>query len=273
MSRFGIFDFYNEDFDINNDLISLPRNILDKDLPSVLQNKYKLPQNAHILFSQIQQELLKEARRYAKRQKTGNGEYTLQENQEWTDKNDYLNLLAIDCDIPNVEFAKNNYALTGSSSFTLVPSTKSCVSDVLFKDGFSKSENFEFHYRQRLHLTFLCPESSNVMVELCDLRKNQYQRRVKEITFHCDPRVSLLIPPGVAYRIIGDEYYAIRCESDLFVDEDEPRDDIPLIGRDVTLLSEREVLRYSLKRLPKYQCPESVLQLLAQKEIENYFGI
>lgn len=267
-------DFHNPDWDINNDLISLKREISFSGLPRVRPNNYLLPDEAHHLFSRIQQELLVEARRYAKREKveSNSSQYLVVENSSWNDvASDYERLLTLGFDISGLGFGKNNFALTGSRSYTIVPSTESCVADIIEYTP-STERNFWLHYRQRLLLTFLAPESTDVLVEVCDLRREPQQRRVERISFTCEPRIHLVIPQGVAYRILGKETYCIRFEPEMFVDFNEPRSDIPLLGRDTVELELQQLRTYSLQPIPSIKCPKSALHLLAREEINNHMA-
>lgn len=265
-------DFHNPDWDINNDLISLKRDIALSDLPRVRPNNYLLPDEAHHLLSRIQQELLKEARRYARRERveSNSTQYVVVENSSWNDAiDDYERWLTQNYDISGLGFGKNNYALTGSRSYTIVPSMESRVANIIEYTSSTK-QDFWLHYRQRLLLTFLAPESTDVILEVCDLRREPKQRRVEKINFTCDPRIKLVIPQGVAYRLLGKETYCIRFETELFVDVNELRSDIPLLGHDTVALRLEQLSAYSLQPIPSIKYPKSALHLVAREEINNY---
>ncbi len=265
-------DFYNPDWDINNDLISLRRDITLSELPKIRPNIYLLPDDGHHLFSRIQQDLLQDAKRYAKREKLAehSDQYRIVENPHWKDEStEYEKWLELQMDIPGLEFRKNNYALTGSKSYTIVPSTSSCVADVMEQTPFVSDNRFWLHYRQRVSLTFLAPEATYVVIEVCDLRQNQ-TRKIKRIDFRCDPRVRLVIPQGVAYRFLGNETYHIRYETEIFVDKNEPRSDIPLLGRDISKISDNELYVYPIRAIPEHALPDGALHLLAREEIRNF---
>lgn len=266
-------DFHNPDWDINNDLISIPRALEGYEIPKIKVNPYKLPFEGHVLFSKIQQELLQQPKRYAKREKIEESDfssYQLTENESWKDKrNEYEYLIGMNSGIDGLVFEKNSYALTGSKSYTIVPSTNSCLSDVIAIDFRYTNPYFWVHFRQSTIVTILDREKSSLKMDFCDLRKDVSFRTTQTVHFLCDPRVRIRIPAGVCYCFNGEGLYHIRYEMELLVHEKDPREDIPLFGQDLTKFDANDVMKTPKVEVPSIKCPDSVLWLLAREEINT----
>ena len=190
--------FYNPDWDISNDLISIPLDIHPSELPSIEVNTYKLPCEGHVLFSRLQQENLSEAKRYATRKRANDGNYEITEVSDWIDtKVEYQELIRKIPETNGVIWEKNSFALTGRKSYTIVPSTSACVTDILEFDCDRNAKIFRLHRRQNTLLTFLDREGTSISVDLFDVRANR-KNKIETLTVSCDPRVRLRLPAGVA---------------------------------------------------------------------------
>ena len=257
--------FHNPDWDISNDLISIPLDIEYKNLPRIEVNKFLLPIEGHIFFSQLQQDNLRTAKRYALRSKSETGQYHIQANKDWTETAiDFESVFHPSTIIPDVKWLKNSYALTGPKSYTVVPSTRSCVSDVIELDFQFNSSFFRCHKRQNSFVTFLDREGEKICIDLIDLRQSSRLMETLQVT--CDPRVRLVIPAGVAYRFKSHAKHLIRFEREILLDKNEPRTDLPKIGSDCLLALEEDLRKMPIFSPPHIICPDKAIWLIVDAE-------
>ena len=80
----------------------------------------------------------------------------------------------------------------------------------------------------------------------------------------CDPRINITIEHGIAYSIRCTKDVLVRCEHEVFVDEEEPRTDIPMFNNDLILITDDILV--SGVRCPKLRCPDSVVYQMAKLE-------
>lgn len=261
----------NLDWNIDNDLISIDRDTPLKAFPVVRPNEQRLPDSLHVFQSRLSQRLLESPATYLARYQVSEGDrtsYVMYDVPDWGKDEEAQVLRALDLpSVPGVEFRSARYALTGASSWTIVPSTESCVADVLCLPASSTCALPNFlHLRTRMWYTFLNSEGAklNLAFRDCRPRSEGVEQRV---TMYCDPRITVVIDPGVAYSIQCAENVFVRAEQEIFVDDHEPREDLPIFGQDCRLLEPNEQIK--LPHLPRTRCPGSLIRLLAQQEIER----
>ncbi|MHA0110987.1 hypothetical protein ACXYUI_28205, partial [Klebsiella pneumoniae] len=87
------------------------------------------------VMSRLQRELLQNPASYQARYRVtvgGDKKYVLIRNAKWADDQaEIARLMSPSVAIDGVALGKNSYSYTGRRSWTIVPSTSSCVSDVL----------------------------------------------------------------------------------------------------------------------------------------------
>jgi hypothetical protein len=91
------------------------------------------------------------------------------------------------------------------------------------------------------------------------------------VVTRCDPRLTIVIDHGVAYSLRCEADMYIRAEQEVFVDDDEPRGDLPAFGEDMRMLEASE--RMTTPILPRIRCPGSLVRLLARQELEYAEGL
>lgn len=263
-------DENNPDFNIDNDLISVSRSVPPEDFPSVQINSFRLSDDAHVLFSKFQQRVLNSPASYSQREriKIGNEDrYVLFSPKTWTDQFnlEFAELLAEPFRIPGAGVRKNGFALTGPHSYTVVPSTDHCVSDIWQMQPTAHfAGQFKLHLRSSMRFTILNPLRHPVRLEMKDLREG---RTFEARTLTGDPRYSIVIPAGVAYRIESDEIVFLRVEQIPLTDEDESH--LPPLGQDLTWLNEANL--NSHRAVPaRLALPAQAHRWLTNLEIENY---
>lgn len=260
----------NPDWNIDNDLISVMRESDLASFPIVRANEFRLPDEAHLLLSRISQTLLENPRAYMARFKLTIGseeKYVMFEPRSWTDDDHELKALLNLPGIPGVEVRRSRYALTGPSSWTLVPNTAACVADVLVLPASPKTSSIKFcHTRTRKWYTFLTNQGLCMQVEFVDCRRDSPTIGLRSLLqIKCDPRVSIAIQHGIAYSFHANEEVIVRCEHELFADEHEPRTDLPPFGQDLKIISDEEV--GSGLTLPTLRCPDELVYRVAQHEM------
>jgi hypothetical protein len=77
------------------------------------------------------------------------------------------------------------------------------------------------------------------------------------------------IPAGVAYRYRGGGAFAARVEYALFLDENEPRPDLPPIDADRIMIRRGDLLWRDGVVTPKVPAPPEALWFLARRETET----
>lgn len=260
-------DENNKDWNVDNDLITVSRETEQEQFPTVKVNRFLMPEKGHLLVSKMQQSLLKSAKSYSLREKikiNSNEVYVTYRPNNWEDVNAQT-IFGEAPNIKNVDFKKNSYALTGENSITLVPSFTHGVSDILVVNS-TNSTRYTLHMRTAPTYTFLAPENQEILIELVDLRENKSNREKVSFSLITNPRFSLRIPNGVCYRFTGIESLYLRLEHEFYADENEPRDDIPNFGSDLSLLDEEETLDYRQIEPPSLRCPDSLTRKLANFE-------
>ncbi len=175
----------------DHDLISFPRTACSTPLVSV--NRHLLPEAAHLLVSRMSQATAA----------SNQAAYRPRYRVHVAGATRYLNVApgwstpgALDdwAGLP-VRAQLSNLSLTGSSSYRIVPSTDSCTSDVIevSGDGINGS-GFASHQLYERLLTWL-GGSGESWISVGDAGNRIRTRRFD------DPRMTILIPPGVKYRI------------------------------------------------------------------------
>lgn len=205
-------DENNPDWDINNDVIMFPRS-KENDVPMVNVNKYLLPLQGQRLFSRIQQECLQESQAFSRRYISEDGGFTYLKN-EWTDILHLKDLYQVPlekCKILGLEIEKNAYALRREHSYNIVPSTYSCVSEVLEMNFFGQPTKFFLDKTQISLLTFLDREKTTLSFQFVNLNDSDHYK-VKNFDLVLDPRVRMVIPANVAFKMLGEGIYFIKLE-------------------------------------------------------------
>jgi dTDP-4-dehydrorhamnose 3,5-epimerase-like enzyme len=265
-------DFANIDWDVNNDLVSIARATGQETYPTVRINVHRMPDALHRFVSQLSQSLLETPMAYASRHllKIADKDvYVSFQSKRWSDDETEIQRLLDMPSVPGVQVRRSRYALTGPRSWTLVPNTGSCVSDVLVLPGWLEGTGHRFmHRRTRKWYTVLTRPGREVRFKFTDYRPGsptfgvEYSYRTP-----ADPRVSFAIDPGIAYSIAGEEELLIRCEHEVFVAPDEPRADLPAFGRDLIVLDDGESPQEH-PALPMLRCPDEVVRQMARTEQE-----
>ena len=88
------------------------------------------------------------------------------------------------------------------------------------------------------------------------------------IRFVTDPRITFTIDQSIAYRFSTSMKVLVRCEHNVFADQNEPREDIPSFGNDILVHS----LGEPIPRIkpPSLKCPGAVVYQLAKYEGSHY---
>lgn len=263
----------NKDWNIDNDLISVARETATTCFPIVRANEHRLPDEVHQFQSKLSQSLLQNPKSYLARFSLIIGskeQYVMFEPKSWSDDEQELHALLDVPAIPGVEVRRARYALTGPKSWTLVPNTGACVADVLLLPADSERGKSKFlHARTRKWYSFLTNQGHELQLDFVDCRRDVATFGIsKRLHTKCDPRISIVIDPGIAYSINCSQDVLVRCEHEIFVDENEPRDDLPAFGQDLLVLSD-EPLEIGLV-LPNLRCPDELVRLMAKHEVSTF---
>jgi dTDP-4-dehydrorhamnose 3,5-epimerase-like enzyme len=261
----------NPHWNVNNDLISILRTATD--FPTVPTNEFKLSEDLHVYMTRLSQSVLDDPRAYSTRFKLsidGEEKYVMFQETTWDHDGRALQPLIDAAQGPGISARRSKYAITGKASWTLVPNTGSGVSDVLLLKartnlGDSSDELF-VHRRTRKWYTFLTEEGAEVVIRAIDLRPSSptFMARWCEVTIS-DPRVSLVIEPGVAYCFSVGKDVWVRSETEVFVGEDEPRSDIPPFAQDIEVIIPNRIAD-TQPSLPELRCPDRVVRQMAHFE-------
>jgi len=264
-------DDENPDWNVDNDLVSVDRSVPLAKFPIVRPNPYRLPDQAHVFISRLSQSLLETPRAYMARYKLTIGgleRYVMFEPIEWAqDDNEVATLTSIT--LPGgVKASRARYAATGSRSWTLVPSTDSCVADVLLLEASPLGSEHFYHLRTQKVYTFLT-EGVTVTMSIVDCRSNSanYGKQTV-INFTADPRITFTIDQGIAYRFSASTTVLVRCEHNVFADQHEPREDIPMFGNDILVHTLGDSVPHVA--LPSLKCPGVIVYQLAKYETNNH---
>ncbi|HEV7289753.1 hypothetical protein [Sphingomonas sp.] len=265
----------NPHWNVNNDLVSVLRDAAEP--PVVEVNPHRLPDSLHQYMTRLSQAVLGEPKAYSTRFKlriAGAEQYVMFQETAWDQEGrDLAPVLASVDGIPGVQAMRSRYAITGKASWTLVPNTDSGVADVLrlraARDPADAPAPAMFvHRRTRKWYSLLTNEGGAVRIETVDLRPGSATAgRAAAATLVCDPRVSYLIEPGIAYRFVADSDIYCRSEHDVFVSQDEPRADLPPFGQDLEIVDPSD-LAAAQPDLPTLQCPGRVVRQMARFELE-----
>lgn len=263
----------NPDWNIDNDLISVDRDTSVEDFPVVRANEYRLPDALHVFQSRLSQSLLESPTTYLARYRVTEGDttkYVMYDAGWGQGEEDELRILLDQPQIAGVEFRPSRYALTGPRSWTLVPSTDSCLADVLilWASNHESQMKLLLHFRTRMLYTFLNNEGANLDIVFRDCRPDfDTDRRDHVLTIKSDPRLTIVIEPGIAYSFRCNQEAIVRAEQQILVDTLEPRSDLPIFGQDCIILNAAE--QVLAPKLPINTCPGSLVRLLARQEIEH----
>ncbi|MGB3539121.1 MAG: hypothetical protein WBA42_13250 [Mesorhizobium sp.] len=265
----------NPHWNVNNDLISILRTSRT-DVPKVSVCQYRFSDDLHNFMTRLSQAVLDKPKAYSTRFKLnigGDEKYVMFQEKTWDNEGRALEpLLRAGTGSP-VDVRPSKYAITGKASWTLVPNTASGVADVLLMDANADAPaNLMFiHRRTRKTYTFLTEEGRALRIDTLDLRPASAafgSRHSFETT--CDPRVSYVIEPGIAYRFAIDRGIYVRSENEVFVAADEPREDLPAFGRDLEVV-DADNFSKSQPELPTMKCPDRIVRQMARFETEPDF--
>ncbi len=261
----------NPHWNINNDLISVLRTA--ETFPVVQVNDYRLPEELHVYMTQLSQAVLDEPKPYSTRFKLRIGDreqYVMFQENSWEDEGRALQPLLDAVQAPGFSARRSRYAITGKASWTLVPNTGSGVADVMHLGavGVDAPERLFVHRRTRKWYTVLTGEGAPLRIDCLDLRPNSatFGRRASFMTV-CEPRVSYRIEPGVAYAFGVKQGVYIRSENEVYVDEDEPRIDLPAFGQDFEAVDTTD-FSATQPAPPTLKCPDRVVRSMARFELE-----
>jgi dTDP-4-dehydrorhamnose 3,5-epimerase-like enzyme len=241
--------------------------------PEVDVNSQEIPLRAMTLFYRLQRQLLKGGQKQLSSEMHLMivGEKARLIASSTRDRSAVARVPLLDEPLAGCEFAHNSFNSVADASWAVIPTTASCVADWVVVD-LDRGDLvwFSYHTRQTVLHTFLDGEGASLLVELFDLRAGSPSfRRKSACRFACDPRFHLRIPAGVAYRYTGVGRFAVRVEYEMFVDENEPRADLPAIGADRVNLPAEALGGIVGLRLPSLPLPTSVQQMLARREYET----
>ncbi|MFI8365144.1 hypothetical protein ACIGD1_33955 [Streptomyces sp. NPDC085612] len=219
----------NPDWEPDNDLVSFLRS--SRQAPVVRTNRHELPVAAHLLLSRMSQQTnAQDQGAYAARYRVSIGGSTT-----YATLRPAWRAAETGADA-HPWSSRNNFVLTGPESFTVVPSTDSCTSDVLEVDlDGSRAEGtdgadggtgrFVRHEYSRRRLTWLAG-STDAQIEVVAADGEHSVIRLG------DPTIGVRVPPGTWYRFTGSGRVWLRSEMEL-LDLQPWALDHPL-GRDVT---------------------------------------
>ncbi|WP_422491422.1 hypothetical protein [Endozoicomonas sp. ALE010] len=261
-------DDNNADWNINNDLVSVPKkNPVSSEL-FVTVNNNKLPDKAHLLFSQLQQHILQTPKLYSSREKikvNGEYKYVMFEDIEWLKSEDKVSEIQNEVgqfSIDGVRVKKNKYAYTGSESYTIVPNTSSCVSDILIMN---KQSDYFYYKNFNVYMTIMNENIEEVTITLHDLRKDKDGVR-EVVSLPSDPRINIKIPAGVAVKITSKKELIIRAEIEVLYNEAGELS----VNDSLISVSENELANHIFKA-PERIMPMEVVNILAKLETEKFF--
>lgn len=263
----------NPHWNVNNDLISILRTA--EEFPTIPVNNLKLTEELHTFMTQLSQAVLDKPRAYSTRFNlniAGENRYVMFQETTWDNEGRTIQPIIDDIQGPGIFAQASKYAITGKASWTLVPNTGSGVADIMYlptQINNQGGQHLFVHRRTKKWYTFLTAEGANLDIETIDLRPSSqtflsnWQTRTL-----CDPRVSICIEPGIAYRFTVDQNIWVRSENEVFVAEDEPRADLPAFGRDLELVN-RANIKATQPILPPLRCPDRVVRQMAHHELSQ----
>ena len=261
----------NPHWNVNNDLISILRTA--SDFPTIPTNEFKLPEELHLYMTRLSQAVLDSPRAYSSRFKLtidGEDKYVMFQETTFDQDERALQPMIEAVQGPGISAHRSKYAITGKASWTLVPNTGSGVADVLLLKSRAHSgelsDELFVHRRTRKWYTFLTEEGAQLAIDTIDLRPNSktFMTRWRAVTT-CDPRVSLVVEPGVAYSFSVSRDLWVRSENEVFVADDEPRSDIPSFGQDLEVITPANITA-SQPPLPELRCADRVVRQMAHFE-------
>lgn len=264
----------NPHWNVNNDLISVLRTTTE--FPSVPTNELRLSEDLHVYMTRLSQAVLDQPRAYSTRFELtigGEDKYVMFQENTWDNEGRELQPLIEAIQGPGIAAQRSRYAITGKASWTLVPNTGSGVADVLRLEAKpvhrESSTEMYVHRRTRKWYTFLTEEGAELRIAALDLRPSSptFSQNWTTCTI-CDPRVSIAIEPGIAYRLDVERCVWVRSENEVFVAEDEPRHDLPSFGQDLQVVDSNGVVAPQ-PDLPTLRCPDRVVRQMAHFEVQS----
>lgn len=191
----------NPDWEPDNDLVSFLRTA--RKAPVVRTNRHELPVSAHLLLSRMSQRTNSQVRgAYASRFRVSIGGRTTYATirPAWRAAESEAD--------EDLAISRNNFVLTGPESFTVVPSTDSCTSDVLEVRLDGQDGRFVRHEYSRRRLTWLAG-SADARIEVVTADGDH------SVISLGDPTIGVRIPPGTWYRVTGSGRIWLRSEMEL----------------------------------------------------------
>ncbi|MFE9888463.1 hypothetical protein [Streptomyces scopuliridis] len=216
-------------------------------------NRHELPVSAHMLVSKMSQRTNSQAQgAYAARFRVSIGGRTT-----YATIRPAWRAAARGAD-ENPMVSRNNFVLTGPESFTVVPSTDSCASDVLEMQLDGQDGRFVRHEYSRRRLTWLAG-STDARIELVTADGDH---SVIELG---DPTIGVRIPPGTWYRVTGSGRIWLRSEMELLDLSPAWSLEHPL-GRDIVTADPSETGPSRREQETDRYLPGSALHALARME-------
>lgn len=266
-------DVDNPAWNVDNDLVSFARGTPPEQTPRVRANRFLLTPDAHLFISRLSQTLLLDPKAYLNRFQVhlgGDKQYVVLEATTWTDNEDEIaEHVERRWEIGGVQFTKNRFALTGKRSYTIVPNTTACVADIVMLEPSDESDVLFCHARTQKLYSFLNAEGARIQLTLFDARRDSKSAgKLEHVSFTADPRVHLVIPHGVAYRLSTPVPLVVRSEHVVFVDRAEPRTDIPMFNDDLILKRTAELEAGWRLSVPELSCPPELVYRFARMELD-----
>lgn len=260
-------DVSNPDWHMVNDNIPFARGADTVASPPMVQtNEQELGLEAAVVFYQLQ----------AKALKGGQHALTVSHPSRANADPRTLPIAGSNAVLPSVNgivdgfsFDANSFsAVDVTGSWGVVPSTSSCVFDMVEWSHDAATASYWLHSRHYVRHTFVQPEGLAINLEVADRRRaSPTFRSVAKAEFCADPRIAVCIPHGVAYRYSFAGRVLARVEYELFLAKEEPRPDLLPIGADRLALSDIELEQFELSP-PTQLAPGKLLRFLARKEYE-----
>jgi dTDP-4-dehydrorhamnose 3,5-epimerase-like enzyme len=268
-------DAFNTAWNVEDDNLTLALDIAGEDVPALDTNVHPLPFAAAVMFYRMQQHLLRGGRNVTEHvieADIGGARRAVVASHEKHSAPVRMPAVPGGSRVPGFGFEHNAYLATVANSFAVLPGTDSCVMDFVVLEAAPPTGEapFALHTRHDVMHTFLDRTGEELVVDIVDLRRDSGARGERtSVTFECDPRAHVRIPAGVAYRYRGGGAFAARVEYALFLDENEPRPDLPPIDADRIMIRRGDLLWRDGVVTPKVPAPPEALWFLARRETET----
>lgn len=261
----------NPDWRIAVDNTTFPIDTAPEERPVIRTNHLPLPFPAAVMFYRMQQNLLRGGRdeiEHSVDTRIAGAPQRLVATRGWINPP-----VRVDIDrefpIDGFGFGPNSYFAGARDSYGVLPTLPNCVMDLVTMELDGVERPYALHVRDEVLHTFLDRTGEPVAIELIDLRRDSETfGRHHRVLFACEPRAHVRIPAGVAYRYRGQGGFAVRIEYRLFLDENEPRYDLPPVGADYIAVREMDRVARIGVVPPTVEAPAEVIWFMLRKELE-----